>query len=73
MTVPRLLSIDAAARATHGLVSRSRIHEAIRTGELPSSRPARRRIIRAIDLASWLGVDVADLATNEDSKPPSAA
>ena len=73
VTTRKILGVGGAVLAAQGLMSRSRIHAAIASGELPSSRPARRRIIRVEDFAVFLGVRVADLALEPLSSAESAA
>ncbi len=68
MGLPKLLTIDQALAAASGLVSRTAIYAALRSGALASSKPARRRIIRSSELARWLGVPIEDLVF-EPAKP----
>jgi len=49
---PLVLSVEACARVT-GL-GRTKLYEALATGELPSLKIGRRRLIRVATLEAWL-------------------
>lgn len=63
--LPPVLTIDQALEVGRGLVSRTRLFEAIKVRdegvELASRKPAKRRLIRTHDFAEWLGMSVAEL------------